>query len=414
LTQATAISVGGGSACALLSGGSVLCWGANGTGQLGNSATTGPEPTPIAVSGLTGATAVSVGDGTACSLFSGGTVRCWGYNEYGQLGDGTTTNSSTPVAVSGLAGATAVSVGDSNGCALLSGGTVQCWGYNAYGQLGVGTIYGPDTSCYEETCSTTPVAVDEPTDGGLTGAELTGAVAVSVGTDVACALMSGGTVECWGYNLSGELGNGTTTNASTPVAVTGLTGATAISVGGNSACALLSGGTVECWGDNSYAELGNGARSGPETCYAGQSCSTIPVAVSGLVGATAVSVGIDSACALLSGGTVECWGDNGAGELGNGTTTGPDICCLESETDGGCRSATACSTTPVAVTGLAGATTVSVGSYSVCALLSGGSVQCWGLNAVGQLGNGTTTGQANCNAGPGPPVPCWATPVMVQ
>src|ERR1019366_2964372 len=211
-------------------------------------------------------------------------------------------------------------------CALLSGRTVECWGDNQQGELGNGTT--ATSGCY---CSTTPVAVSG----------LRGATAISVGTNSACALLSGGTVECWGLNSVGQLGNGTTTISSTPVAVSGLSGATAISVGTNSACALLSGGTVECWGSNNYGQLGNGTTTDSST----------PVAVSGLSGATAISVGgSPSACALLSGGTVECWGDNGDDTLGNGTTTN--------------------SSTPGAVSGLSGATTISVGD-SACALLSG-------------------------------------------
>src|SRR5580700_3923872 len=183
----------------------------------------------------------------------------------------------------------AVSVGEESACALLSGGTVECWGYNG----------APSTALK-------PVEVSG----------LSGATAISVGQRSACALLSGGTVECWGNNAYGELGNGTTTNSSTPVAVSGLTGATAISVGGLSACALLSGGTVECWGYNQYGELGDGTTTGPATC-SGSACSVTPVAVSGLTGVTAASVGVLSACALLPGGTVECWGYNASGELGN-------------------------------------------------------------------------------------------------
>jgi len=162
-----------------------------------------------------------------------------------------------------------------------------------------------------------------------------------------------------------------TTNSSTPVAVTGLSGATVISVGEDSVCALLSGSTIECWGDNEYGQLGNGTTT-TNACE----CSTTPVAVSGLSGATAISAGYESSCALLSGGTVECWGDNNVGQLGNGTTTTT-----------GCY----CSTTPVAVSGLSGATTISAGYDAACALLSGGTVECWGYNDEGQLGNGTTT-----------------------
>jgi alpha-tubulin suppressor-like RCC1 family protein len=291
---------------------------------------------PVAVSGLTGATAVSAGYGSTCALLSGGTVQCWGANSSGQLGDGTTTDSLTPVPVSGLTGATAISVGFSAACALLSDGTVRCWGDDTWGELGDGSTTGPD-SCDGFPCAMTPVAV--------TG--LTGATAVSMGLDGACAVLSDGTVRCWGNTLYG-LGNGTTSGpdvctngpcSTAPVAVSGLTGATAVSLGGAS-CALLSGGTVQCWGFNNQGELGNGTATGPDTCNgSSQSCSTTPVAVRNLTGATAISVGNDSACALLSGGTVKCWGDNGSDELGDGTTTGPDNCA------GGMP----CSTTPVAV-----------------------------------------------------------------
>jgi alpha-tubulin suppressor-like RCC1 family protein len=326
LTGATAVSIDDDFACALLSGGTVECWGANSVGELGNGTTTAPDtcifgnlsgascyPTPVAVGGLKGATAISVG-GVACALLSGGTVECWGDNELGQLGNGTTTNSSTPVAVSGITDATAISVGDDSACALLSGSTVQCWGSNNYGELGNGTT----------TNSTTPVAVSG----------LTGATGISVGNDSACALLSGGSVQCWGLNAYGQLGNGTTTNSSTPVAVTGLTGAVAVSAG-DSACALLSDGTVQCWGLNQDGSLGNGTTTGPDNC-GGAACSMTPVAVTGLTGVAAISVGA-SPCALLSGGTVQCWGWNLYGQLGIGTTTGPETYCdaLRSVSDGG-------------------------------------------------------------------------------
>jgi hypothetical protein len=147
---------------------------------------------------------VSAGRDHTCALLSGGTVKCWGWNSYGQLGDGTTTASSTPVALSGLTGLSAISAGAYHTCALLSGGTVECWGWNAYGQLGDGT-----TNFFGET---TPVAVS-----GLSGAS-----AISAGGDHTCAVLRGATVKCWGYNNYGQLGDGTTTDSPTPVTVRGL------------------------------------------------------------------------------------------------------------------------------------------------------------------------------------------------
>ncbi len=257
----------------------------------------------------------------------------------------------------GASGAVDLSVGFYSTCALLSGGTVECWGYNTQGGLGDGTM----------TRSSTPVTVSG----------LSGATAVSTTGTTGCALLSGGTVECWGDNGVAELGDGTMTNSPTPVAVSGLTGATALSAGG---CAVLSGGGVQCWGGNGSGQLGIGTFSGPEQCSSVSPCSTAPVMVKGLTGATAISAG-GATCALLSGGTVQCWGDNTDGQLGDGTNTGPESC----------DTAAPCATTPVAVTGLTGATAISVGGYSACAIVSGGSVWCWGDNTYGELGNGTMT-----------------------
>ena len=242
--------------CALLSTGAVKCWGYNPYGQLGdNSQTT--RLTPVDVSGLSsGVTAISAGYYHTCALLSTGAVKCWGYNQYGQTGDGTTTTPrTTPVDVSGLSsGVTAISAFYYHTCALLSTGAVKCWGYNGYGQLG-------DNS---QTTRLTPVAVS-----GLSS----GVDAISAGIYHTCALLSTGAVKCWGYNGNGQLGDNSQTNRLTPVAVSGLSsGVTAISASYLHSCAFLSTGAVKCWGGNNFGQLGDNS----------QTTRLTPVAVSGI------------------------------------------------------------------------------------------------------------------------------------
>src|SRR5207237_3526833 len=151
------VSAGSTHSCALLADGTAKCWGLNGSGQLGNNTTTNAS-TPVVVSGLgagTNVVAVSAGGNHTCALLGDGTAKCWGANAFGQLGNGTTTNSSTPVVVTGLAGAVALSAGENHTCALLAGGTAKCWGANAFGQVGNGTT----------THSSTPAVVTGLADG---------------------------------------------------------------------------------------------------------------------------------------------------------------------------------------------------------------------------------------------------------
>jgi alpha-tubulin suppressor-like RCC1 family protein len=341
-----AIAAGGEHTCALTTSGGVKCWGANGSGQLGDG-TTANRSTPADVGELTsGVAAIAAGDHHTCALTASGGVKCWGWNGAGQLGDGTTTSRGTPVDVSGLtSGVTAITAGESHTCVRTASGGVKCWGRNDAGQLGDGTT----------TERHTPVEVN-----GLPN----GVIAIAAGDFHTCALITSGGVRCWGANGSGQLGDGTTTQRSMPVDVSGLTSrVTAVAAGDFHTCALITSGGVRCWGANGSGQLGDGTTTQ----------RSMPVDVSGLAsGVTAIAAGGEHTCALTTSGGVKCWGSNSSGRLGDGTYTS--------------RS------TPMDVSGLtSGVTAITAGGNHTCALTASSGVKCWGGNWDGQLGDGTTT-----------------------
>lgn len=285
------LAAGGSHSCVRVAAGAVWCWGRGAYGELGSGVLLPRSATPVAVAGLTGATQIAAGSGHSCAVVTGGTVRCWGANDFGQLGDPSVATtlpddrSAEPVTVASLSGATAVAAGNDHSCALLGDASVACWG---------GPFNGvPYRAPYHE-----PVAITS----------LAGVVSIAAGTTHNCALVTGGRVKCWGSNASGQLGTGAVGGASPTEAVdvVGLGSAAGVTAGPGHSCALLGGGTVACWGRNDRGELGDGTYTDRPS----------PVAVTGLAGAIAVTAGSEHTCAIVSGGAVKCWGDNQQAQLG--------------------------------------------------------------------------------------------------
>ena len=266
---------------------------------------------------------------------------CWGYNNKGQLGDGTTTNHSTPASVA-LLGNNVVELagGGEHTCALLGGGTVWCWGENGKGQLGNGTNID----------SLKPVPV-----------LLTGTVtAIAAGDEFTCAAVASGGVKCWGENGRGQLGDGTTTDRSLPVVAVGLAQpAPSLAAGKEHTCASFANGSLVCWGENGAGQLGDGTTAD----------SLVPTP-SLATDVQSVTAGQDFTCVTILADKVQCWGNDSQGQLGDGA-------------------AHVDSYFPVTVGPLpAGVLEIRSGQGHTCSLQITGAVYCWGQNNRGQLGNG--------------------------
>ena len=292
----SSISVGDRFSCIATSTGGVKCWGLNNYGQLGNGTTTNAT-TPVSVSTLTsGVTAISAGGFHTCALLNDGSVKCWGLNSNGQLGNGTTTNSNTPTSVSTLSsGVTAISGGQEFTCAIVTG-AAKCWGLNSSGQIGDGTT----TNRLTPTQST-----------GLTS----GITAITTGGFHTCVITSGGGLKCWGTTSWSTL----PTNNGLPIDIAGATsGVVAAAAGAWHTCFITNAGAAKCWGWGNYGALGDGLSTSRTTIgqVTGLTSGVIGIASGGYNGGSE-----DHSCALLSNNSVSCWGWNPSGQIGDGTTT---------------------------------------------------------------------------------------------
>lgn len=450
------VEAGYGHVCGLTAAGGVRCWGENASGQLGDG-TTVDSPVPRNVSGLaSGVQAISAGDAHSCALLVDGTVRCWGEADYGRLGDGSTSDQTTPHEVLALdAPVLAIAAGGRHTCALMSDHGMKCWGYNQYGQLGDGsqdtrttpvdvsignditalatgefhtcalddsggvwcwgrnsngqTGHGTDT--YAETL---PLAVYDLGAGS-------GVQSITAGADHSCAMINGSNLLCWGYNYYGQLGKGDQTDSLIPAPVSAIGGTVvAIQAGSYHTCALDTDARPYCWGDNNSGEVG----------YDGFSYRVLaPVRVSGLdTPAVQVSLLNATGCAVTLLGGAMCWGDNEYGQIGDGSQDsngysidhygardvfgltedvrkvaagGRHMCALKQDGTVWCwgdntygqvgdgDDTVLTRITPVQVTSLANVVAVDAGWYHSCALTAAGAMYCWGRNENGEIGDGS-------------------------
>jgi len=291
-------AIGGSHVCYVLTTGQAYCWGTNTYGQIGNGAT-GVVTSPAAVTMFSDFVSVDTSPlttsaGTSCGVHVDGQVSCWGSNDSAELGTASTDTFShaTPARLTTLSLVAEVALGQDHICARRLDGSVSCWGSNVYGQLGRGVM---------------GAGVFAPSDVVLP----LPATRVFVGPYTTCALLSDATLSCWGYNISGGLGDGTATSRGTPLVVPGLAAVVSASVGDQHTCVALSGGTVRCWGEGTSGRLGTGTTTDVYWATSGPT----------LTNAIEVHAGAQHSCARLADFSIRCWGENGSYQMGDGTIT---------------------------------------------------------------------------------------------
>ena len=385
------VSCGVAHSCAALASGVVRCWGDNRDGQLGDGSSRANSSAPTSVTGISDATEVRAGAHHTCALLSTGAVRCWGRNDHGQLGDGTAGDDSpVPVPVVGISTAARLALGTSHSCALLLDGTAKCWGKGSDGQLGDGA----------SASSAIPVLATPPTSSTTSGTTTITYADLTAGGDRTCALLHPtGDVACWGdyqVQIAGAY------DASSPTSVFAPTSpatVVAVAAANRMTCATLSDGTARCWGavvGQVWGPSNDGARVSD---------------AAGAAFATLVGGPGEFACATTAtNGTVKCFGSNQFGQFGDGTVGGSYepawAAHQELRLSGSAAMADA-------------AAAVAPGAYHACAAATDGeTVRCWGRNANGELGDGTTDDRSTpgrvVGLVPSPPAPPAQTHTPTQ
>jgi alpha-tubulin suppressor-like RCC1 family protein len=332
------LAAGGDHGCASNAQGEVFCWGAWGSAEKSSG--------PTKILGVSNAAALAAGGAFSCAIDQGKNLSCWGFNQWGELGIGNWTMDPvwTATRVDQLGATLAAGAGMDHACAVTDDLALHCWGMNTFGQLGLGDSTGFQVS---------------PQDVSVAGKHVLG---VAGGWKTSCAVISGGAVYCWGNDTLGELADPTMTAHFTPYAVSSMeTGVSAIACGSLHACGVKNG-AVYCWGNNDHLEVvkdGNSCSKDTQACYA--------VNAVGLTGVEDVTAGDTHSCALLTDGTVRCWGSNASGQIGNDSADTGDVF------------------PPAQVSGLTGVDRIAAGLNHTCAARQD-EVWCWGANDQGQLG----------------------------
>lgn len=340
MTNYNSISSSANSTCGVTSSGNIRCWGQNNYNQIGYGSTSNRKY-PTVVAGDSQFSMVSSGSSHTCAIATNNKLFCWGSNPYSQIGDGTTTPASKPVAVDVAENYISIAAGLTHTCGVTSANVLKCWGRNTNGQLGDGSTI----------TRSTPVTIDAGTFY----------ISVSTGYSHTCGITTSNALKCWGQNIYGQLGIGSTTQTPTPAIVDSGVYYYQVDTGGTDTCGITTSGSLKCWGYNVRGQVGDGTITQ----------RTSPVDVNFGTPYAQVSVGGSHTCGITTANVLKCWGKNVNGQLGNNTMTD--------------------ATTPIVINTGTSYNSITTGATHTCAVTQSAQPQCWGDNIYNQIGDSTTT-----------------------